>query len=190
VVVPEVAELREGDPESAVLENARRKARDGLERAGGVGAAERGLLVIGCDTEVVIDGVVLGKPADMAGARARLERLSGRTHEVLSGLVLVRAEPGETPRERAGVVRSAVTFRDLDRATIELYLRSGEWRDRAGAYAVQGLGSILVARVEGDVSNVIGLPVSLLAELAPELLVPEGQPPPEHGGKHSTLGLG
>jgi septum formation protein len=165
-----------------VLENARRKAHDGLERGAGARAVGRELIVIGCDTEVVVDGAILGKPADIAGARARLDRLSGRTHEVLSGLVLVRAVPGGTPRERAGIARSAVTFRELDPATIELYLGSGEWRDRAGAYAVQGLGSILVARVDGDVSNVIGLPVSLLAELAPELLVPQRPPPPDRRG--------
>jgi septum formation protein len=107
---------------------------------------------------------LLGKPASEPEARERLEVLSGRTHEVLSGLVLVGG--GE---ERAGVARTHVTFRDLDRATIDFYLRSGEWRDRAGAYAIQGLGSILVASVHGDFSNVVGLPVTLLLELAPEL---------------------
>jgi septum formation protein len=157
-----VNEVREGDPETAVLENARRKARAGLELAG----PDAAVLVIGCDTEVVLDGDLLGKARDADEARARLERLSGRTHDVLGGLVLLE---GEEAGERSGVARSTVMFRDLDPATIDLYLRSGEWRDRAGAYAVQGLGSTLVAGVEGDVSNVIGLPVTLLAELAPEL---------------------
>jgi septum formation protein len=70
-----------------------------------------------------------------------------------------------------------VTFRDLPRRLLEAYLASGEWRDRAGAYAVQGLGSALVGRVHGDLSNVIGLPVALLLELGPELLGPAGRSP-------------
>jgi septum formation protein len=162
-----VEELREGEPEVAVVENARRKARAGLDLVASAGPED--VLVIGCDTEVLIDGELLGKPANGGEARTRLERLSGRTHEVLGGLVLLDAAADAPPRERGGVARSAVTFRELDSPTIELYLRSGEWRDRAGAYAVQGLGSILVARVEGDVANVIGLPVTLLSDLAPEL---------------------
>jgi septum formation protein len=167
-----VQERREGDPEATVLENARRKARAGLELAL-AGGADDPLLVVACDTEVVIDGEVLGKAAGLGEARARLERLSGRTHDVLGGLVLLDAGGDRAQaRERSGVAHSAVTFRDLDPATVDLYLRSGEWRDRAGAYAIQGLGSILVARVEGDVANVIGLPVTLLTELAPELLAP------------------
>jgi septum formation protein len=158
LVIPEVEELREGPPERLVIENARRKARTGLERAtpGGVS--------LGVDTEVVVDGRVLGKAEDADVARRHLELLSGRSHEVFSGLVLL----GEG--ERAGTARSQVTFRRLDERAIELYLASEEWRDRAGAYAIQGLGSLLVERIEGDLSNVIGLPVGLLLELAPELL--------------------
>jgi septum formation protein len=90
---------------------------------------------------------------------------------VLSGIVLHGAarSSGE-PVERSGVALTEVTFRELDRTTLQTYLASGEWQDRAGAYAIQGLGSILVERVEGDFSNVVGLPVRLLLELAPELL--------------------
>jgi septum formation protein len=77
---------------------------------------------------------------------------------------------GEGRGQRIGLARSFVTFRDLEPATLDLYLRSGEWRDRAGAYAIQGLGSILIERLEGDLSNVIGLPIPLLLELAPELI--------------------
>jgi septum formation protein len=158
VVAPDVEEIRDGDPEEVVLENARRKARTGL-------AADARALVLGADTEVVLDGAVLGQPADANRARASLEALSGRTHEVLTGVVLAsRAD------ERSGVARSRVTFRELDAATLHLYLRSGEWRGRAGAYAIQGLGSILIERVEGDFSNVVGLPVPLLIELAPGIL--------------------
>jgi septum formation protein len=163
-VVPSVEELREGDPEAVVLEDARRKARAGH------GQAPAGSLVLGVDTEVVLDGRVLGKASSPSAARAHLGALSGRSHSVLSGVVLLA--PGGEPDcrvERSGVSRSEVTFRELDAETVDVYLRSGEWRDRAGAYAIQGLGSTLVERIEGDFSNVVGLPLRLLFELAPEL---------------------
>jgi septum formation protein len=124
-------------------------------------------LTIGCDTEVLLDGEVLGKPSDKNQAAEYLERLSGRTHEVLSGLVLLGPGDGE---ERSGVARSQVTFHDLHPAAVDGYLRSSEWRERAGGYAIQGLGATLVAAVRGDISNVIGLPVGLLLDLAPDVV--------------------
>jgi septum formation protein len=157
VVVPEVDELTDGLPDEVVVENARRKAL-------AVGRTHE--LVLGCDTDVLLDGVLLGKPGNEGQAREYLKRLSGREHVVLSGLVLVG--PGEEG-ERRGVARSSVRFHELDRAAVDRYLASGEWQGRAGAYAIQGLGSTLVAAVEGDVANVIGLPVALLLELAPEI---------------------
>ena len=164
--MPAVDELDQGDPEVVVLENARRKAQAGW-RAAGLGAG----LTLGIDTDVAVDGRVLGKPADAESARERLELLSGRTHEVLSGVVVVdTALEGEVPVERSGLARTEVCFRELDARTIELYLRSEEWRDRAGGYAIQGLGSILVASIHGDFSNVVGLPVTTLLELVPGLL--------------------
>jgi septum formation protein len=155
--VPEVEEVEEGDAADAVLENARRKAAD-------VGASDA--LVIGCDTDVVVDGRALGKPVDEEQAREFVGRLSGRSHEVLSGLVLLGPEED---RIREGVARSVVTFRSLGDDEIDRYVATGEWRERAGGYAIQGLGSTLAERIEGDVSNVIGLPLALLLELAPEL---------------------
>src|SRR5581483_4123616 len=125
-------------------------------------------LVLGVDTEVALDGRTLGKAADRSSARARLIELSGRSHTVLRGVV-VRGGMGGRREERSGISRSEVTFRELAPADLDLYLASGEWRDRAGAYAIQGLGSILVEQVVGDFSNVVGLPVRLLFELAPEL---------------------
>jgi septum formation protein len=122
-------------------------------------------LVLACDTDVVLDGKALGKPADEAEAREYLERMSGRPHVVLSGLVVLA--DGE---ERSGLERTTVVFKQLDDAEKERYVRFGEWRGRSGGYAVQTLGSTLVERIEGSVSNVVGLPVGLLAELAPELL--------------------
>ncbi len=154
VVVSGVDELSGGDPEFEVLENARLKAR----------AVGRDGVVIACDTDVVLDGKALGKPADAAESRRYLERMSGRTHQVLSGLVVV--VDGE---ERAGLESTAVTFKELGEAEKERYVAFGEWEGRSGGYAIQTLGSTLVERIEGSVSNVVGLPVGLLIELAPEL---------------------
>ena len=157
VVVPGVEELESGDPEFLVIENARRKAR----------AVERppGALVIACDTDVVLDGEVLGKPADAADARHYLDRMSGRGHTVMSGLVVL----GEQGEERSGLERSEVVFKDIPEAEKQRYVDFGEWEGRSGGYAIQTLGSTLVERLEGSVSNVVGLPVGLLAQLAPVL---------------------
>jgi septum formation protein len=151
--VPGVEELTAGDPEQLVVENARRKA-----------AAVEGEMVIACDTDVVLDGEVLGKPADAADARRYLDRMSGRAHTVMSGLVVV--EGGE---QRSGLEKTTVVFKHLSEAEKERYVRFGEWKGRSGGYAIQTLGSSLVERLEGSVSNVVGLPVGLLAELAPRL---------------------
>ena len=172
VVAPDVEERSEGpDPEALVLENARLKALAGLEAVG----EDPEAVVLGVDTDVFVDGEMLGQPADRSAAELRLRRLAGRPHEVLSGLVLLgpRAAgiPGAPGCERSGVARSEVTFRELDDSTIGRYLDSGEWQGRAGGYAIQGLGSILVDRVEGDFSNVVGLPIRLLLELEPALPV-------------------
>jgi septum formation protein len=171
-VVPGVEELTSGDPEQLVRLNALSKAR--ASREGGVPARDNSVLgtppspperlVIACDTDVVLDDVVLGKPADSGEARAYLDRMSGRAHTVMSGLVVVA--DGE---ERVGVERTRVVFKRLSDAEKERYVRFGEWEGRSGGYAIQTLGSSLVERVEGSVSNVVGLPVGLLAELAPEL---------------------
>jgi septum formation protein len=154
VVVPGVEELSGGDPEFEVVENARMKAR----------AVQRDGYVVACDTDVVLDGKALGKPADEAEAREYLERMSGRAHTVMSGLVVL--VDGD---EKSGLERTSVVFKELGEAEIERYVRFGEWRGRSGGYAVQTLGSTLVERIEGSVSNVVGLPVGLLLDLAPEL---------------------
>jgi septum formation protein len=120
--------------------------------------------VIACDTDVVLDGEVLGKPADAGEARAYLDRMSGRAHTVMSGLVVV--DGGEL---RSGTERTAVVFKRLSEEEKDRYVAFGEWQGRSGGYAIQTLGSSLVERLEGSVSNVVGLPVGLLAELAPAL---------------------
>jgi len=166
-VVPTVEEITEGEPHAVVMENAHRKARAGLE----LGGDPTGATVIGVDTDVAIDRRLLGKAADATEARERLETLSGRTHEVLSGVaVLGTAIGSDTPVERAAIATTRVRFRELDARMLDLYLASGEWEDRAGAYAIQGLGSILIEAIEGDFSNVVGLPVPTLLELLPDLL--------------------
>jgi septum formation protein len=157
VHVTDVPERTEGDPEAVVFDNARRKARAAAE-----GVAGR---VLGVDTEVLIDDQLLGKPSGREQAQAFLERLSGRTHTVLSGLCLLE---GDT--ERGGVADTHVTFRTLSPELVDWYLETGEWRERAGAYAIQGHGAALIERIDGDYWNVVGLPVPLLLGLAPDLL--------------------
>jgi septum formation protein len=123
--------------------------------------------VLGCDTVVALDGVAYGKPADAVAARSMLRALSGRTHEVIGGLALVRGGA-----ERTGCARTEVAFRELGEGLIDWYLARGEWRGRAGGYAIQGGGAALVDGIRGDYENVVGLPLSLLLELYPELLGP------------------
>jgi nucleoside triphosphate pyrophosphatase len=115
--------------------------------------------VLGVDTAVVIDDLVLGKPGDAEEARAMLRRLAGRRHEVVSGLTLVGGDGPVT-----GHAVTGVTFRPVDGAEIDGYVATGEWRGRAAGYAIQGRGARLVARVEGDYLNVVGLPAALLLD--------------------------
>jgi septum formation protein len=113
--------------------------------------------VLGVDTEVIFGGALLGKPANESEAEAMLERLSGTTHEVVSGLCLRTFGWEET-----GVETTVVTFRELTPRDLAHYVASGEWEGRAGGYAIQGLGASLVEKIDGDFLNVVGLPGSLL----------------------------
>jgi len=150
-VVPQYEEgLTGAEPVAEVERHARGKARS----VAGV-AGERPIL--GVDTEVVLGGRLYGKPADEGEAEAMLEALSGQTHEVVSGLCLLTAAWEELHH---AVTR--VSFRDLTPRELGLYVVSEEWRDRAGGYAIQGLGAALVERIEGDYLNVVGLPAALL----------------------------
>jgi septum formation protein len=152
--VTAVEELTSGDPADLVVENALRKARAGAR------LTPEARTILGVDTDVVLDGEMLGKPEDADGAGERLRALSGRTHEVLGGIALIH-EGGEF----TDLVRTQVGFRELTKAEIDSYVASGEWEDRAGGYAVQGLGSSLIERIEGDLSNVIGLPIPALSRM-------------------------
>jgi septum formation protein len=158
VRVPDVVERSAGDPSGVALANALEKAR-AVRRPGAREA------VLGCDTIVVLRGAIYGKPADEAAARATLQALSGATHEVLSAIAVLLGD-----EERTALERTAVTFRALDGALLDWYLATGEWRARAGAYAIQGAGAALVRAVRGDYENVVGLPLAGLLDLYPELL--------------------
>ena len=153
-----VRELKRGEPERVAATNALRKAR-----AASRAPAEE--VVIACDTIVCLGGVIHGKPSDEHAARAVLQALSGATHEVLSGLVLLTRG-----QERGAIARTAVTFRELDDGLLDWYLARGEWRGRAGGYAIQGAGAALVRAVDGDCENVVGLPLATLLDIYPELL--------------------
>jgi len=157
VRAPRVRELTRGEPEHVAATNALRKAR-----AASRAVAEE--VVLGCDTLVCLDGAIHGKPANASAARRTLRALSGATHEVLSGLVLLVG--GE---ERSAIARTQVTFRELGEGVLEWYLATGEWRGRAGGYAIQGAGAALVRALRGDYENVVGLPLATLLDLYPEL---------------------
>jgi septum formation protein len=152
----DVEELEEGPPDEIAIENARRKAE---AVASGDG------LVLGVDTVVSLGDRLYGKPNIPAEARATLTALSGRSHRVISGLYLIN---GEHIRQTKAITK--VQFRALEDELIDWYVATGEWRDRAGGYAIQGYGAALVERIEGDYFNVVGLPVASLLELEPGLL--------------------
>ena len=120
-------------------------------------------LVLGADTTVVVDGEILEKPSDKDDARRMLRRLSGRWHEVLTGVALVRAETG---RSTSGVARTRVRFAELSEEEVGRYVETGEPLDKAGAYAVQGRAAPFIESIEGEYWNVVGLPVRLVYELA------------------------
>jgi septum formation protein len=159
VVVPDVEELRSGPAHEVAAENAYRKAA-------AVASHAPQATVLGVDTVVALGSRLYGKPAEVAEARATLAGLSGRRHAVISGLCLI-----EHGKPRTAATTTLVDFRALDEALLDWYLAGGEWRERAGGYAIQGRGAALVAGIEGDYSNVVGLPVPTLLELAPGVLV-------------------
>ncbi|MGH7614709.1 MAG: Maf family protein [Gemmatimonadales bacterium] len=155
VVAPDVDESRrDGEaPERYVVRLAHAKARTIVERAPGE-------VVLAADTTVVLAGELFGKPVDAADAVAMLSRLQGRTHEVMTAVAVARDE-----RIEHALDVSHVTFRPADRAMLSAYVATGEPLDKAGAYAIQGLGAPLIERVEGDFFGVMGLPLRLALDL-------------------------
>jgi septum formation protein len=150
----------DADPVTLVRDHAEGKARS---------VHGHGHVTLGVDTTVHLNGRIYGKPTDREGARAMLHELAGRTHLVLSGLCLLGGGFELVDHE---VTR--VTFRELAAGEVDTYLDSGEWKGRAGGYAIQGLGARLVSGIEGDYLNVVGLPATLLLDAlavhAPNLL--------------------
>jgi len=157
-------DIRPGEAPAAAAERLARA------KAAAVAAREE-LPVLGADTIVVCDEAILGKPASDADAAAMLRRLSGRTHEVVTGVCLMSR--GET---HSGVERTAVTFALLTDGDIAWYVATGEPRDKAGAYHVDGRGALFITRIDGSPSNVAGLPIGLLRRLAREAKVDLGFP--------------
>jgi septum formation protein len=147
-------------PSEHVLLSAREKARD-------VASGVTGALVIGSDTVVAVDEHILGKPSDAQDARRMLRMLSGRTHQVYTGVCVVDVEPSPW-RETCGFECTGVRFRELSDEMIERYVATGEPMDKAGAYAIQGRGSALVEGISGCFFNVVGLPVYKLSTILEE----------------------
>ena len=141
-------------PQDYVTQIALQKACSALKGAG------EGDVVLAADTVVCLENTILGKPGALAQARQMLEQLSGRTHKVCTGLVLMSHSRTLTHWEE-----TAVTFYPLSREMIDWYLSTGEPMDKAGAYGVQGLGALLVERLDGDFFNVMGLPVLRLSRM-------------------------
>jgi septum formation protein len=174
-VVPSDLEetLDPGSPREAAVRLALDKARAVAARVGGE-APGKPLVVLGADTVVVIEGEALGKPAGPGEARAMLRRLRGRTHEVITAVAVVDARTG---RAESVAVVSRVRMADYGEAEIEAYVATGEPLDKAGAYAIQGAGGVLVAGLEGSFSNVVGLPLAETARLLAAFGVPVSAPP-------------
>jgi septum formation protein len=158
-----VKEIEQGEPEEVAVENALLKAR----AAKTAGTQE---VVLGVDTLVALGTRIYGKPANEHAARETLAALCSETHTVLSGVALLRGD-----HEQLGLARTEVVFRQCPGDLIDWYVGSGEWRGRAGGYAIQGIGAILVREIRGDYENVVGLPVATLMDMAPELFpIPVG----------------
>jgi len=171
--------LRPGESPAAHVERLAREkavAAAGMEGTG---------IIIAADTVVVANRKILGKPASRADARRMLRALSGRTHQVLTGIAILKLfqPPGMNSKRRVGFLSSAVettrvTFARLNRREIEEYVASGEPDDKAGAYAVQGRGGRFVTRIEGCYFNVVGLPLARLSRMLSDMEIQQG------GSKH------
>ncbi|WP_216318920.1 Maf family nucleotide pyrophosphatase [Deinococcus aestuarii] len=155
------------DEESPETDPARLAGDLAALKAASVAREHPGAVVIAADTVVAADGALLAKPLDEAENRAFLRQLSGRTHQVYTGVTV--ASPGGTA---GGVERTDVTFRDLTDAEVAHYARTGEGLDKAGGYGIQGVGMALVSRIDGDYSNVVGFPLGLVIRLMREAGVP------------------
>lgn len=132
-----------------------------LGKAEAVAKNRQNAVVIGADTIVDLEGKILGKPKDLEGARQTLKLLSGRPHEVITGYTIFDTDSGKTLSKS---VSTKVYFKPLSKEDIEGYLKTGELMDKAGSYAIQGLGAVLIEKIEGDYFNVMGLPLCSLIQ--------------------------
>ena len=157
---------RDGESPTAYVRRlaAEKSARAAAARNGQSVALRRDVIIVGADTTVVVAGDILGKPQDDDDAAGMLRRLSGRRHDVLTGISLRRGG-----FEVGRVETTAVYFARLSEPIIAWYVASGEGRDKAGAYAIQGLASRFIPRIEGSYSNVVGLPIAAVVELLSEI---------------------
>ncbi len=158
VAPADIHEISQGDPAGVALQNA-------LTKATAVARQHPGEHVLGVDTLVALDGVIYGKPTGEQAARDTLATLSGMTHTVISGLALLI-----DGQRRTALSETRVSFRTLSQQLLDWYLATGEWRGRAGGYAIQGAGAALVHTIDGDYENVVGLPLSSLLDVYPDLL--------------------
>ena len=161
VLAVDVEEIATGDPVEVARANALAKAR-------AAALLRPQDTILGVDTVVAIDGEIYGKPASETAARETLRRLAGRTHEVISGIALI-----DSPNPQVAHEVTSVTFRALGDDLIGRYVNTGEWSGRAGGYAIQGQGALLVTRIMGDYLNVVGLPVAKLLDLDLSLILRE-----------------
>jgi len=150
------------EEENADDDAERLAVRNALAKARSVAAARPNGLVLGADTVVHLDGAIIGKPADSAEARRILEALSGSVHEVITGVALIRLRPA---LELTGAARTRIKMKPMSDEEIARYAASGEGLDKAGAYAVQENGDKYIEQLEGSFTNVVGLPVELVARL-------------------------
>ena len=138
-------------------------SRVAVDKARAIAGQADGRSVLAADTVVVIDGLVLGKPVDSDDAKRMLRLLSGRSHEVITAVALMSTRRGQSDAAvDARIESTVVEFTALDTAEIDWYVATGEPSDKAGAYAIQGLASRFVTRIEGSYSNVVGLPMALV----------------------------
>lgn len=149
----------EWTPEQTVQELALRKA---LAVYRGLEGREQEAIIVGSDTVVVLDGEILGKPLDEADAERMLSRLQGRVHRVFTGVACIDAGNGQS---LVHYRQTDVTMKELSDVTIRAYVQTGEPSDKAGSYAIQGIGASLIDRIEGCYFNVVGLPLSLLSDM-------------------------
>jgi septum formation protein len=165
----DVADIDESERKGETPENYVRRLA--LEKARAVAARHETAIVLGADTTVVIDKQIIGKPADLADARRMLKMLSGRWHEVLTGVAIVRKDAGEMSgngdksESIVGLQSTRVKFAEMNDEEIRFLVEKGEPLDKAGAYAVQAQAALFIEKIEGDYWNVVGLPVNLVYEL-------------------------